>query len=213
MLAATAQQSSAQWLWNTTNGNWNLAGNWSPATLPASAVTTGLTFNGTTYTSNNDLGNPFVLNGMTFGNTGLVNITGNQLSFGGASPAINIGGAGAVTMTTPILVQSPAGANSDVLTIGGTGAGVLTLYGALSSNTVCTSGGGSIRQTNPNGNLVLGGGGNLYSMRASAGSITINGGSWSLASGQRQNYYITGNNTGFWGLNIGDTPGAVTASR
>ena len=51
------------------SGNWNTAGNWSPAGVPASSANTQLTFDSTSNASMVNLitdPNPFILNRLTF---------------------------------------------------------------------------------------------------------------------------------------------------
>ncbi|TDU81529.1 putative secreted protein with PEP-CTERM sorting signal [Prosthecobacter fusiformis] len=88
---------NAQSVWNVTTGNWNVAANWLPATLPVSANDLHLKFNATgSYVSTNNLG-PFTLNRLTVNNTGngtltLAASTGNTLTFAGANPTLDITG-------------------------------------------------------------------------------------------------------------------------
>ena len=48
------------------------------------------------------------------------------------------------------------------------------------------------------GMVTLAGGGSFSNFVQSAGSVTLNAGSWNFTSGNRHNDFITGNNSGRW---------------
>jgi autotransporter-associated beta strand protein len=100
LLAAMTSAKAAS-TWNSpAGGNWNTAGNWTPATVPASANTTQLIFNAsgtTSYTTINDIGaGAFTLNNLQVNNTGVGTVTingaaaANTLIFAGATPTIDV---------------------------------------------------------------------------------------------------------------------------
>ncbi|MEN3942281.1 autotransporter-associated beta strand repeat-containing protein [Prosthecobacter sp. SYSU 5D2] len=100
---------SAQSVWNVTTGNWNVAGNWSPAGVPVSGPELHLRFNATSsYTSTNNLG-ALTLNRLTVNNTGngtltlAASSTANTLTFDGLAPTLDITG---ITRVTGILAGS-----------------------------------------------------------------------------------------------------------
>ena len=98
---AVPASAQSPYTWNTTDGNWNTAGNWldnlnNPA-VPVSSTTTGLIFNasGTTnYTATNDIAGTFILNSLTVNNSGSGTITlaGTRLDFGGTAPTLDVTG-------------------------------------------------------------------------------------------------------------------------
>src|SRR5438132_8686095 len=58
--------SNSTWTGNT-NGNWNVANNWSPSGVPNSNIGTRLTFGATASPDmSNNISGTFILNGMTF---------------------------------------------------------------------------------------------------------------------------------------------------
>ena len=104
---------AGQSVWNTTTGNWSVAGNWAPAGVPVSGPALHLRFNATSsFTSTNDLG-PLTVNRLTLSSTGNNTLTlaaasaANTLTFDGASPTLDVTGttrftgllAGAATIT------------------------------------------------------------------------------------------------------------------
>jgi len=214
-LAATVQLSHAQTWINTAGGSWSVPGNWFNNTVPTSSNSTVVLFNATaaqSYTAFQNIATPFNLNAINFNNggTGLITIAGQDLSFGGTNAAINIAGSGGQTVSNNIQIQS--GADQTPLTIGGSGAGALTLTGALSSNPASGgTAGGFINMNNANSSLNLSGGGTLYALASNSGSINVTGGTWTLTSNERGNDPVTTTNDGgFWGMAIGNTSGQTT---
>ena len=95
-LAAVPLQ--AQSVWNVTNGNWNTAASWLPASVPVSSNTLQVRFNATSgsYTSTNNIG-AMTLNRLTVNNTGTNTITlagtlANAFTFAGTDPTLDITG-------------------------------------------------------------------------------------------------------------------------
>ena len=98
---AVPASAQSPYTWNTTDGNWNTAGNWldnlnNPA-VPVSSTTTGLIFNAsgtTSYTATNDIAGTFILNSLTVNNSGSGTITlaGTRLDFGGTAPTLDVTG-------------------------------------------------------------------------------------------------------------------------
>lgn len=89
---------AGQSIWNTTNGNWNSAANWSPSGVPVSSPTLHLRFNATgAYTSTNNVG-ALTLNRLTVNNTSNATLTlaasatANSLTFDGVAPTLDITG-------------------------------------------------------------------------------------------------------------------------
>jgi autotransporter-associated beta strand protein len=203
-----------------TSANWNVASNWSPG-LPVSGINTALTFGapGAALTLNQNLGNPFQLNSITFTSAAsnyLIN--GNALTFstnfGSVGPQIVWDYNGTVALTTPLMLTDP-------FTISGIGTGQLSLTGAITGTgglTVNTA--GIVRLTNSanafvgdvrvdGGALLLGGGqalpdnvdvtvtaggtfstGGLSNTLATAiGEVTLNGGTFAIPNGSG-NYYV-----------------------
>src|SRR5206468_12329892 len=93
----------------------------------------------------------------------------------------------------------------------GSGPGAVTFAGALSSSTVPTAmGGGGINLAAPNTTLNLSGGGSLFAIRASAGTIALGGGAWNLSSTQRRYDAVLGVDDGPWALSVGETADQTT---
>jgi autotransporter-associated beta strand protein len=124
--------------WSTaTNGVWSGAGNWLGGSAPPSGgdparvLQFGIYSGQSSYTATNDLGNPFVLNGIRFeGNSAsqasitLTSATNNAINFAGTAPFILQNGSAANGISAAVI--------STTLTIGGTGTGTLGLFGVLS---------------------------------------------------------------------------------
>lgn len=183
VVLSLADPSFGQYTWNsTTTGNWNSAGNWTGG-VPVSSATTSLTFGSaatqtSTYTATNDIGGagsgtPFLLNTLTFNNTsGTVTLAGNPLTFSGTAPALTVSGAGSLSLSTPVNLNS-ADATPNV-TFGGTGAGAVSISGALNGGTT------NNLIKSMTGNLTLSGGGTLNQISVQAGSTFITGGTLAL---------------------------------
>ena len=120
----------------TVSGSWNVAGNWSPASVPANAASTQLIFDATANgVMTNDIPatlNIFNLNQMTFtANAPAYSLTGDTLSFhvNGATPAAIVMNSGnPVTIANDISLQNN-------LTVSGTGLSVHTLSGVIAGFT------------------------------------------------------------------------------
>src|SRR5437870_10725503 len=159
--------SNSTWTGNT-NGNWNVANNWSPSSGPNSNIGTRLTFGATSNGGmSNDISGTFTLNGMTF-NAGAATYTlaGNPLDFRANvvlnQPFITMNSGSGVTLSNGLLTNN--------LTVGGSGTGPLTFNGPI-------SGAGSLTCSGA-GNVYLGNGSNSY-----AGGTVVNSGILVLTSG------------------------------
>jgi T5SS/PEP-CTERM-associated repeat protein len=159
----------------TVSNNWAVPNNWVGQNPPVSNANTQITFtkSGVWTTANNNIANPFILNSITIdsNNTNFTGITGSQLDFrtnsSSAFPTINQNSSTAVTISNTINMTNS-------LTIGGSGAGSLTLSGAL-------TGPGSLTTTG--GNVILASTGtNIPVVTASSGAITFNGGSYTFTA-------------------------------
>jgi len=136
-LIAVEASSAALWIWtgNGGNVNWNSAGNWNPAGVPASASTTELTFSGTTNVGtaavplNQNIAATFELNKLNFSlGSGSFFLGGNPLAFTGAATTITQHSTSAQSIANNII----ASANSMiVLTLTGDGSGIVTMRGAI----------------------------------------------------------------------------------
>ena len=200
LVGSTSRATCQSFTWTSfQTSNWNSAANWTPG-IPTSGATTDLFFNGildTAYTSNNDLGVPFVLRSMTFNNqTGGVltinNSAPNFLQFaGGAGSGIAMNGPGSVTIQSTTVdlagaISVTGNASSGILTISSqiTGAGGSILVNrpstnflgvtALTSATNNTFGGGVTIQ---NGILSISAGGNV-----GTGTVTFTSTGFGLAA-------------------------------
>ncbi len=189
------------WL-NTNSGtvNWSTAGAWILAPLAGdSAVTTDLIFNGTgttQYSAINDLANPFLLNSLTLNSTATVTETigGSALNFnadGATTPTITQSGSGAFTIASDITATNP-------LTLDGTGAGLLSLTGAiggsglLAKSSVGTAFFNNILNSYSGGTTITGGvlevtttvANGAIDLPAAANSVLGNGGALTINGGE-----------------------------
>ena len=166
--AATVTLNVAPWLsmTNIASGNWSLAANWSGGVAPAAAgSSTGLlVFNTSGYsgTSNNDLTGTFQLNRFTIGSSQpALTLSGNALSFvlnSAILPQVNQNSANALSVSNNIALA----ANT---TLGGSGAGAVTLSGVI-------SGAGGITKTT-SGILTLS---SVTTTNSFSGGITLSAG-------------------------------------
>jgi autotransporter-associated beta strand protein len=152
---------------SATTTNWSV-GPWTPAApVYGGAANIVPQFNNTTataYTASNDLGASFLLNGLYLNGTSsgaivIASAAGNSLRFisnGADLPVIQQSGAAAATVSAPIRFNTG-------LTIGGSGAGNLTLSGML-------AGGGSLTINRNTGTVILSG------MNRHTGGTTISSG-------------------------------------
>jgi len=92
------------------------------------------------------------------------------------------------------------------LTFANSGAAAINLTGNPFSGGLGTSGPYIRVNSTGSGASVVNTGGTLYSMRTGQGSMTVNGGAWTLTSTQRQNDDLASND-GFWSFDVGDTAG------
>ena len=143
--------SSFYWT-NSGSGNWSAGANWTNdlgagvAPLPAGQTNYALNFNQTGgFTATNDLNSGFLLNQINVGvvGGGNVNLRGNSLAFtndGGTGPAINQNSANQLTIHNNLVVDNS-------LTLGGSGAGAITLNGVITgagSMTIDKTAGGTV---------------------------------------------------------------------
>jgi hypothetical protein len=169
--------------WATSvSGNWTDGTKWVGAVAPVSGATTALTFGAAgaaSYTATNDNAGTFTLNSITGTSTssGLITLAGNQLSFGGTNPAINQNGSGAIRIDNPVDLSSK-------LTVGGTGAGTVTLGGLLSSTPIpTTTTGNGLVLDNASARLAWDGGGTLFQLLVNRGTLLFSTGSATLTAG------------------------------
>ncbi|MEN9974219.1 MAG: hypothetical protein RLZZ282_225, partial [Verrucomicrobiota bacterium] len=155
-------------LWtNNSGGLWSSDTHWDPAMVPTSADTTVLGFQTAgTYTSTHDVGAAFNVNQLVF-SAPTITLDGQSLQFAGLAPAIVQSGAAPVTISNALNLGAG-------MTVGGSGAGAVTLDGTIS--------GGSLTKLSP-GSLTLSGA-NTYSggTTISNGMLTI-GARTALGSG------------------------------
>ena len=71
------QARAVTYTWNTTTGNWSVAGDWLPASVPSSAAGNDLLFSGGSYVSTQDTGAAFNLLSLRFTNSGAVTLAGS----------------------------------------------------------------------------------------------------------------------------------------
>ena len=153
------------------------ADNWIGGT-PTSSATTQLifpNFNTNVYSANNDLGNPFVLNGVTSQSWSQVAHTvnsaaGNSFQLSGANPFVSVAGPGSFSFATSggALNLNPT---SGATTLGGAGNGTLT------TGTAGISGTGGLAI-----NFTGAGGVSLFGTSTFTGGVTLNAGSLGIGS-------------------------------
>jgi T5SS/PEP-CTERM-associated repeat protein len=196
VLFALAGHAPAQVWSNPAGGNWSVGTNWVGGVPPTPGATTALTFSdvaaqAATFTATNDIADPFALNSLTVNHTaGTVTLAGGVLNFDGATPAINMTGAGNATISqAATLTVSTA--------VAGAGAGTLTFGGAV------TGGANNLTKTSA-GPLVLAAGGSLNTLSVQAGTATATGGTLALTS-------PTGTGNVSSGLQIGAAAGQTAS--
>jgi fibronectin-binding autotransporter adhesin len=166
---ALAAPAAAQTWTGIGDNNWTSSANWSGFVAPVSGINTGLAFGPTIASAmTNDFAGTFVVNSLGFGaGAPAYTLAGNPLAFqvGGA------GAAAAITMNTGngVLIRDAITMTNN-LTVNGTGAGALTLNGAISGQASLSYSGA--------GTLILGSSGNTY-----IGGTVVTGGTLALGSG------------------------------
>jgi autotransporter-associated beta strand protein len=133
--------SAAVYTWNGNGGDvdWSTTGNWVGGTPPVGATTTDIVLQGTNNTGtsgtplNQDIVNPLVLNSLSFDSSaGNFFITGLDLRFGGANNTITQGSSNAQSIAN--VVRAPS-SGLVTITLAGSGSGLVTLSGVVSSGT------------------------------------------------------------------------------
>lgn len=176
---ALGQTATNVWT-STTSGNWSDSNNWLNGSVPSSdgtalnsAAVIQFTGSGSTsYTATNDLGDPFLLLGLTFSSTSTqpINLGGGALSFspgpaasGGTGVAfINQNGTGTVNVANDFTTNSASTTGNDVQ-LGGIGYGTVNLTGSI-------TGTGGLALSNANqGTFIVSG-------TAAFGTSTLTGG-------------------------------------
>ena len=128
-LLLTCLSSLAQtWTGGGNGVSWNQATNWN--FLPVSGPGTAIQFNNAApLTTNQNLGNPFVLNYLYSGGAGALTLNGNALDFQGSNATMQFNTPSATTLNTPVLLSSGTTVYApDLILAGGvSGPGALTL--------------------------------------------------------------------------------------
>ena len=185
-LTGLAVRAPAQFAWTATaSGNWSTAANWQGGTIPVSGATTAITFGAGTYTSTDDLStNPFLLNSLTFNNTGTdVNgvtlASANALDFVGAAATITRG-TGDVTIERRF---SWAGSGTPITLTTAGGSGTLTFSGTITDNGTTATGGSNIVKMGT-GSLVFSGAGasSFNQLSIQSGTVSVTAGTLSLTA-------------------------------
>jgi T5SS/PEP-CTERM-associated repeat protein len=208
IFAASTQAQTFTWT-NAAGGNWSVGANWGGSgPAPGGGLNTILNFgpNGT-YTTTNDLAGAFLLNQLNFTHTnGTISIApsgGSSLNFlnngSAVAPTINMASGNAI-------VSSPITLTNNTTVTGSTGAGSLTLSGALSGSAnslistsagnVALTGGGSINRFSlQNGTATIGGGA-TFAFTSPTGTGNVDAGiQLGAASGQSATLTVTGAGT------------------
>jgi T5SS/PEP-CTERM-associated repeat protein len=185
LLATQAQAANFTWT-AAANNNWSAGFNAAPASDP----TTTLTFiDGASYTATDDLAaNPFILNGMTFNNTGtnVVTIAGaNPLNFqanGATQPTITRSAANAGNVVIGQNIQLGVAGTVANLTISGA-AGTITLNGGITDNSglatgsnVAKTGAGTLTFAGTNGTTTS----TFNQLSVQGGTVNVTGGTMNL---------------------------------
>jgi T5SS/PEP-CTERM-associated repeat protein len=173
-LLAVARPASAQFSWKTgVDGNWSVGANWTNGTAPTSGTAAVLTFSVPAggFTATNDIANPFIFQGLTFGNTsGTITLAGQSLQFDGStSTPILINGAGSAVIENTI---SPTSVIADTnVRFGGTGTGTLTLTQPF--NATIVPGFSTNATVSFPGTVFFQGGGNIAQLTVGTGKVNI----------------------------------------
>lgn len=170
------------WTWTDTAGVWSDPNNWvegvpGPSGSDNTDVLNFGNTQATSYTSQNDLGAPTIINQLNASSTSPANsidIVGDQIQFAGTTPSLNQNGTGALTVANDIDLATST-------TFGGTGSGVVTVDGNITSAIGASLTKASVGYLYLNGNSAVDGGVNLNSgtlagSGAVSGGVTINGG-------------------------------------
>ncbi len=157
---------SASFIWNSAiSGNWSDSTKWAAAVGPGNSGLASYIFNFNpigAYISTNDLSSGFLLNRINF-NGSDATLAGNSLSLvvnGSTLPQVNQNSANSATIAANLVLN----ANTS---LGGSGAGALTLSGIISGGSRLTKGTG--------GNLILSG------LNTYSGGMSVNNGTLTLA--------------------------------
>ena len=164
------------------NGNWGVAGNWTPASVPNGIGASASLLNVITAPRTVSLNVPVTLGNLTFGGNFAYTIGGtNTLTFDVAAgnATLNVGGTAAHTISRPIVLN-------DTLVINQGSSGILTLSGARSGT------GGLIKSGT--GTLTLSGA-NTYSGGTTVSAGTLQGNTTSLQGGIVNNAAVIFNQT------------------
>lgn len=179
-----AAQTSITWGGGGANANWSTAGNWTSGTAPTTSGTWALRFSGTTRASNTDNITPAI----TVSNLAFSTGTGFTISrFSTASITIIDGGTFSNTTNFSNRFEVP-------LTLGGTATfsiptGTLNLFGTTSGGTLIKTGAGSLglwanSDYSTTAFRVQGGVLNInYASQIPSGSVSLEGGSLTMATG------------------------------
>jgi len=175
-------------------GDWNTAGNWSPAAIPVSSTTTELDFLGTssTYTSTDDVSGIFQLNLLKLNslNATIAAGSGNSLSFAGTAPSIQQIGTGTVTISAPINLSAATGiqqVNGGTINLAGTISGSgLTLSNTTGSGNALVNftGASTFSSLQLNSNITAIAGLTSNATTLGSGTVTLSGGKLMLEGQQ-----------------------------
>jgi hypothetical protein len=164
-------QATYTWTGGDGNGNWNVPNNWG-GTLPLSGPAARIALAGTTQTTTNqNLGNPFALNRLTFAvGAGSFSVSGNPLQFQGDAAAVVLDSANLATINSGLVLDANltilGGANA-----AGDPGGDLRLDGPISGN-----GGLRLNFSEPSAVASVRGTGNAFT-----GSVMVNSGALAIA--------------------------------
>jgi hypothetical protein len=165
-------QTTYTWTGGGGNGNWNVAGNWG-GTLPSSGAGTRIVLAGTTQTTTDqNLGNPFTLNRLTFASgAGSFSVSGNPLQFQGNGAAIILDSANLATINSGLVLDANLALRGGASAAGDPD-GDLRLDGPISG-----TGGLRVNFADESATVAIRGGGNTFT-----GSVAVSGGTLTLGS-------------------------------
>ena len=221
--AEAAPSSPSTWQVTSGTANWNIAANWSPATVPASSVETSLIFNSgsSIYTADDNLGGSLILNQLNFGGSGTSAVTVGTIGSGGTlnfetdseSDLPEIADTSAATVTDSISFTT-----TNATAVSNTGGATLSLTGAITNNGGITFSGGTVNLggnqfATATGNITLASGtllvGANHQMQSDTGSLLLQGGT--LASSTATSYTVTNATTIGGAVTIGSSSDAALA--